>query len=125
MVCLLVGNQNFPLDITYEKRKAIKSQILPDFAAKWLELQNTGPPDLSSVWTMYFEGLKRVEGIRAGVVLISPQGDRLKCMLQMSFPHTSNNEAEYEALLHAMRMAKACGATRQSLATPTWWSSKS
>jgi hypothetical protein len=30
----------------------------------------------------------------------------------MSFPQTSNNEAEYEALLHGMKMAKACGATR-------------
>jgi hypothetical protein len=30
----------------------------------------------------------------------------------MSFPHASNNKAEYEALLHGMRMAKACGATR-------------
>jgi hypothetical protein len=38
-----------PLDITYEKRKAIKFQVLPDFTAEWLELQNTGPRDLSSV----------------------------------------------------------------------------
>jgi hypothetical protein len=30
----------------------------------------------------------------------------------MSFPQASNNEAEYEALLHGMGMAKACGATR-------------
>jgi ribonuclease HI len=30
----------------------------------------------------------------------------------MSFPQASNNEAEYEALLHGMRMAKAYGATR-------------
>jgi ribonuclease HI len=30
----------------------------------------------------------------------------------MSFPQASNNEAEYEALLHGMRMAKACGASR-------------
>jgi hypothetical protein len=30
----------------------------------------------------------------------------------MSFPQASNNEVEYEALLHGMRMAKACGATR-------------
>jgi hypothetical protein len=29
----------------------------------------------------------------------------------MSFPQASNNEAEYEALFHGMRMAKACGAT--------------
>jgi ribonuclease HI len=30
----------------------------------------------------------------------------------MSFPQASNNEAEYEALLQGMKMAKACGATR-------------
>jgi ribonuclease HI len=29
----------------------------------------------------------------------------------MSFSNASNNEAEYEALLHGMSMAKACGAT--------------
>jgi ribonuclease HI len=101
-----------PLDITYEKRKAIKSQVLPDFTAEWLELQNTGPPDLSSVWTMYFDGSKRIQGAGAGVVLISPQGDKLKYVFRMSFPQASNNEAEYEALLHGMKMAKACGATR-------------
>jgi ribonuclease HI len=61
---------------------------------------------------MYFDGSKRVEGAGVGVVLISPQGDKLKYVLRMSFPYTSNNEAEYEALLHSMRMAKACGATR-------------
>jgi ribonuclease HI len=29
----------------------------------------------------------------------------------MKFLNASNNEAEYEALLHGMRIAKACGAT--------------
>jgi hypothetical protein len=108
----LWGIKLSPLDITYEKRKAIKSQVLPDFTAEWLELQNTGPPDLSSVWTMYFDRSKRVQGAGAGVVLISPQGDKLKYTLRMSFSQASNNEAEYEALLHGMKMAKACGATR-------------
>jgi ribonuclease HI len=103
------------LDIMYEKRKAIKSQILPDFIAEWLELQSAGPPDLSSVWTMYFDGSKRIQGAGAGVVLISPQGDKLKYVLRDSFPQASNNEAEYEALIHGMKMAKACGATRLKL----------
>jgi hypothetical protein len=107
-----MGIKLSPLDITYEKKKAIKSQVLPDFTAEWLKLQNTGLPDLSSVWTMYFDGSKRVEGAGAGVVLISPQGDKLKYVLQMSFSQASNNQAEYEALLHGMRMAKACGATQ-------------
>jgi ribonuclease HI len=61
---------------------------------------------------MYFDGSKRVEGARAGAVLISPQGYKLKYMLQMSFLQASNNEAEYGALLHGMRMAKPYGATR-------------
>jgi hypothetical protein len=30
----------------------------------------------------------------------------------MRFTNPSNNEAEYEAVLHGMRMVKACGATR-------------
>jgi ribonuclease HI len=61
---------------------------------------------------MYFDGSKRIEGTGAGLVLISPQGDKLKYVLRMSFPQASNNEAEYEALLHGMKMAKAYGATR-------------
>jgi ribonuclease HI len=108
----LWGIELSPMDIMYEKRKAIKSQILPDFTAEWLELQSTGPPDLSSVWTMYFDGSKRIQGAGTGVVLISPHGDKLKYVLRMSFPQACNNEAEYEALLHGMKMAKACGATR-------------
>jgi ribonuclease HI len=108
----LWGIELSPLDIMYEKRKAIKSQVLLDFTVEWLELQNTRPPDLSSVWTMYFDGSKRVQGAKAGVILISPQGDKLKYVLRMSFPQASNKEAEYEALLHEMKMAKACGTTR-------------
>jgi ribonuclease HI len=61
---------------------------------------------------MYFGGSKRAGGAGAGVFLISPLGDKLKCVMQMSFPQASNSEAEYEALLHGMRMANACGATR-------------
>jgi ribonuclease HI len=61
---------------------------------------------------MYFNGSKIIQGAGAGVVLISPQGDKLKYVLRMSFPQASNNEAEYKALLHGMKMAKACRATR-------------
>jgi hypothetical protein len=43
---------------------------------------------------MYFDGSKRIQGAGAGVVLISPQGDKLKYVLRMSFSQASNNEAE-------------------------------
>jgi ribonuclease HI len=68
--------------------------------------------DLSNNWTIFVDGSKRVSGAGAGVVLVSPQGDRMRYVLRMRFSNPSNNEAEYEAVLHGMRMAKACGATR-------------
>ena len=61
---------------------------------------------------MYFDGSKRKEGARAGVVLTSPKGDRMLYVLRMNFKNASNNEAEYEALIHGMKMSTICGATR-------------
>jgi ribonuclease HI len=68
-------------------------------------------PDMSNCWTIYVNGSKRVLGAGAGVVLVSPQGDKMRYVLRMRFSNPSNNEAEYEAVLYGMRMAKACGAT--------------
>ena len=106
------GIELSPRDITYKPRDVIKSQVLADFIAEWTEVQTPGPPDRSNSWTMYFDGSKRNEGAGAGVVLTSPKGDKMRYVLQINFSKASNNEVEYEALLHGMRMAKACGATR-------------
>ena len=54
---------------------------------------------------MHFDGSKQLEGSGAGVVLTSPKGDKLSYVLQIHFD-SSNNEAEYEALLHGLRVAK-------------------
>jgi hypothetical protein len=101
-----------PWEITYQRQSAIKSQVLPDFIAEWTEAQMPELPDLSNCWTIYVDGSKRVSGVGAGVVLMSPQGDKMRYVLRMRFTNPSNNEGEYEAILHGMRMAKACGATR-------------
>jgi ribonuclease HI len=68
-------------------------------------------PDLSNTWTIYVDGSKHVSGAGAWVVLVSPQGDKMRYVLRMRFVNPSNNEAAYEAVLHGMHMAKACGAT--------------
>jgi ribonuclease HI len=101
-----------PWEITYQRQSAIKSQVLPDFIAEWTEAQMPELPDLSNCWTIYVNGSKRVLGAGAGVILVSPQEDKMRYVLRMRFANPSNNEAEYEAVLHSMRMAKACGATR-------------
>ena len=40
----------------------------------------------------------------------SLEGDEIECMVRLDFP-TTNNEAEYEALVVGLDLAKAAGAT--------------
>ena len=57
---------------------------------------------------MYFDSSLMIEGAGAGIVLISPTGERLKYVLQIHFS-ASNNAAEYEALLHGLRITISLG----------------
>jgi ribonuclease HI len=50
---------------------------------------------------MYFDGSLKFGGVGAGVILISPSGEQLKYVLQILWSAT-NNEAEYEALVHGL-----------------------
>ena len=60
-------------------------------------------------WTVQTDGfvMRKVGG--AGVVLISPEKETLKYTVRLQFAVT-NNEAEYEALLTGLSLAKALGA---------------
>ena len=99
-----------PLDIKFEAKKAIKSQAIADFLAEWIEQQL--PAQIhSEQWTMLFDGSKMLNGSGAGVVLVSPRGDKLSYVLQIHFD-SSNNEAEHEALLYGLRMAISLGVYR-------------
>jgi len=100
---------SFHLD--FKPRTAIKSQALVDFLAEWTEAQTPASGDDLEYWTMYFDGSLMLEGAGAGIVLISPTGERLKYILQLHFP-ASNNAAEYEALLHGLRIAISLGIRR-------------
>jgi ribonuclease HI len=60
---------------------------------------------------MHFDSSLKLEGAGAGVLLISPTGEQLKYVLQI-FWKVSNNEAEYEALLHGIRLAASLGIKR-------------
>src|SRR3954462_6085568 len=104
-----------PRGLQFKHPTTIKAQVLPDFLVEWTEVQTPAPPDLSNSWTVFFDGSKRQQGAGAGIVLVSPKGTKLKYVLQMNFSNASNNEAEYEALLHGMRMAKTCGVTRLAI----------
>jgi ribonuclease HI len=54
------------------------------------------------------DGSKLLHSSGARVTLKSPKGDELSYILQIHFP-TTNNIAEYEALLHGLHVAKEIG----------------
>jgi ribonuclease HI len=60
---------------------------------------------------MYFDGSLKLDGGGAGVLFISPRGKQLKYVLQILW-EVSNNETEYEALLHGLRLAISLGIKR-------------
>jgi ribonuclease HI len=99
------------VSIDFKPRTAIKSQALVDFMAEWRENQVPTPVDKPEHWTMYFDGSLKLGGGNAGVLLISPRGEQLKYVLQILW-EVSNNEAEYETLLHGLRLAISLGIKR-------------
>jgi ribonuclease HI len=60
---------------------------------------------------MHFDGSKTIHGLGAGIVLTSPKNDQLRYVLQIHFA-TSNNVAEYEALVHGLKVSKDIGIRR-------------
>ena len=102
-----LGAQN----IEFVSHKAIKSQVLADFIAEWTEAQQPTPTVILDHWKMYFDGSLKLGGANAGVLFISLDGKQLKYVLQILWPAT-NNEAEYEVLLHSLRVSVSLGIKR-------------
>ena len=100
-----------PHGLKYIPRTAIKSQALVDFINDWTELQAPEEKPDNTYWTIHFDGSRQLEGSGAGVVLTSPRGDKFCYVVRLMFPCT-NNAAEYEALLHGLRMAKEMNLSR-------------
>ncbi|XP_034218890.1 uncharacterized protein LOC117630254 [Prunus dulcis] len=85
---------------TYE---AITETILPDQPGA--ERLDTSTP----VWGLHVDGSANQQGCGAGLVLTTPDGQKIEYALRFDF-RTSNNEAEYEALLAGLRLAKSMNA---------------
>jgi ribonuclease HI len=98
-------------EIDFCPRQAIKSQILADFVSEWTEIQMPPPKERPEHWIMYFDGALDLEGAGACVLLISPQREQLKYVLKIHYK-ASNNGAEYEALIHGLRIAVSLGIKR-------------
>jgi ribonuclease HI len=97
--------------ISFAPRKAIKSLVLADFVAEWVDTQLPTAPIQPELWTMYFDGSLMKTGAGAGLLFISPLGKHLRYVLRLHFP-ASNNVAEYEALVNGFHIAIKLGVWR-------------
>ncbi|XP_068504604.1 uncharacterized protein [Phaseolus vulgaris] len=95
-------------DIQYEPRGLIKSQVYTDFV---VELLFGGPnPDPKGFQCILSVGGSfNQQGNRAGVILEGPNDLLIEESLKFAFK-TSNNKAEYEALIAEMLLAQELGA---------------
>ncbi|KAI5324012.1 hypothetical protein L3X38_033085 [Prunus dulcis] len=71
------------------------------------------------VWGLHVDGSANQQGCGAGLVLTTPDGLKIEYALRFDF-RTSNNEAEYEALLAGLRLRrKGCVHVRLPLNRPS------
>ncbi|KAL0403331.1 UNVERIFIED_CONTAM: hypothetical protein Sradi_1973900 [Sesamum radiatum] len=88
-------------EISYLPRTTIKAQALANFVSEMTiqeEVSEARP------WLLHVYGSSTTQGNGAGIVLTTPKGDNMEFAVKFEF-NTSNNEAEYEALVLGMRMA--------------------
>ncbi|XP_068492117.1 uncharacterized protein [Phaseolus vulgaris] len=96
-------------DIQYEPRGSIKGQVYADFVA---ELSPRGDPqeaELGSQWVLSVDGSSNQQGSGVGIILEGPNGVLIEQALRFAFK-ASNNQAQYEALIVGMLLAKEMGA---------------
>ncbi|XP_074323403.1 uncharacterized protein LOC141660324 [Apium graveolens] len=99
-------------DLEYVPRTTIKAHALADFMVQCTFL---GPKDLSpdeqliripGKWKLFVDGSVAGKKCGAGLILSSPEGFEICQAIRFDFPLT-NNEAEYEALLAGMKLARS------------------
>ena len=94
--------------ISYVPWTVVKSQELADFMEEWTKIQMSLAAVDQEYWTMYFDGSLMKKGASMGLVFVSPLGVRMRYMVRLHFP-TSNNMAEYEALINGLHTTTELG----------------
>lgn len=89
-------------DILFLPRGSIKSQVLADFFIDFSSATRETPPN---ILTMSVDGLSNLKGGGARIVLQRPGDLLIKKSLRFEF-QVSINQAEYDALIAGMTLAK-------------------
>ena len=97
-------------DIQYRPRTAIKGLVVVDFIVEFILMDGQGV-EMILQWNIYTEGSSNRQAGGAGVVLFSLEKDKIECMIRLEF-HSTNNEAEYKALIVGIDLVRAAEAKK-------------
>ncbi|XP_071728469.1 uncharacterized protein [Rutidosis leptorrhynchoides] len=101
-------------EIVYCARSAINGQVMADYLAETAadmpaicDPEQLPAPPLE-LWELYIDDAVSSEGAGAGLILTGPHQEEHTYALRFNFK-VKNNEAEYEALLAGIRIARELG----------------
>ena len=90
-------------DILYQPRTTIKAQALADIVPEFTAKEDKDRRLVT--WMIRMDGSSNQHARGVEVVLQSPEGDLIVCVVHLLFPKT-NSKAEYEAVLSDLDLAK-------------------
>ncbi|XP_071727467.1 uncharacterized protein [Rutidosis leptorrhynchoides] len=99
-------------EITFLPRHSVKGQVIADFLVELpSDMIKQGETtvtrrEVDEFWELYTDGASSEEGAGIGIILVSPTGEEITYVIRLKFA-ASNNEAEYEALIAGLRLAKS------------------
>ena len=94
-------------DVQYRPRTSMKGQVVADFIAEYTQPGDEGTEG-QKLWIIHTNGSSNQHSRGAGVAMQTPEGDKIECMIRLGFL-TTNNEAEYEALIAGLDLARIAG----------------
>jgi len=95
-------------DVQYEPWRPIKGQVYVEFMTE-LSSEDTQPHGNDFQWNLSVDGSSNQQGSNTRVILKGPSGLLIEHALRFAFK-AINIQAEYEALIAGMLLAKELGA---------------
>jgi ribonuclease HI len=98
--------------VDFERRSAIKSQVLVDFVVDWTSPTHNPGEEMLAPWVVQCDGAWCHKGVGISAVVTSPIEVVIRYAAWLIFAndeHSTNDTTEYEALLLAIRNMKVLG----------------
>ena len=95
--------------VQFQPREAKKAQVITDFIVEYTSHAEEGGEGEDPEWVLHVDGSSTRAASGAGLVLLGPHRAKVLYALKFRF-EASNNEAEYEALIAGLKLARDIGA---------------